>query len=150
MVTSTPFYDPEGTVHVLKAPGVRVVASPEAIDAAEWQDTGSGPDEFEPLVLRFAPDEAFAVGATGVHIDDPHAIAETETAVMALMFPVDEFIVVRRPADRVAGPGRATGLPQGSIAGVPAKLYVDPTGAATVFVMASYLDDLMARLPVPQ
>ena len=36
-------------MHVLKAPGVRVVASPESIDAAEWQDTGPGPDEFEPL-----------------------------------------------------------------------------------------------------
>ena len=25
------------TVHVLKAPGVRVVASPEAIDSADWR-----------------------------------------------------------------------------------------------------------------
>jgi hypothetical protein len=37
---------------------------------------------------------------------------------------------------------------QGSIAGVPAKLYIDTTGAATVFVMAAYLDDFLSRLPV--
>jgi len=64
-------------VHVLRAPGVRVVASPEAIDGATWQDAGPGPEVFEPLILRFAPDEAFAIGATGVRIDDPDAIAES-------------------------------------------------------------------------
>jgi hypothetical protein len=37
---------------------------------------------------------------------------------------------------------------QGAIAGVPAKLYLDSTGAAIVLVLASYLDDLLARLPV--
>ncbi len=61
-------------MHVLRAPGVRVVASPDAIDAAAWQDAGPGADDFEPLILRLAPDEAFAVGATGVHVDDPDAI----------------------------------------------------------------------------
>jgi hypothetical protein len=135
-------------VHVLKAPGVRVVASPESIDAAEWQDTGPGPDEFEPLVLRFAPDEAFAVGATGVELDDPDAIVETELGFTAVMFPVDEFIDVVLP--RIEWPVAPTrpAFCQGSIAGVPAKLYVDSTGAATVFVMGAYLDDFLSRLPM--
>jgi hypothetical protein len=135
-------------VHVLKAPGVRVVASPESIDAAEWQDTGPGPDEFEPLVLRFAPDEAFAVGATGVDLDDPDAIVETELGFTAVMFPVDEFIDVVLP--RIEWPVAPTrpAFCQGSIAGVPAKLYVDSTGAATVFVMGAYLDDFLSRLPM--
>jgi hypothetical protein len=135
-------------VHVLKAPGVRVVASPESIDAAEWQDTGPGPDEFEPLVLRFAPDEAFAVGATGVELDDPDAIVETELGFTAVMFPVNEFIDVVLP--RIEWPVAPTrpAFCQGSIAGVPAKLYVDSTGAATVFVMGAYLDDFLSRLPM--
>jgi hypothetical protein len=135
-------------VHVLKAPGVRVVASPQSIDAAEWQDTGPGPDEFEPLVLRFAPDEAFAVGATGVELDDPDAIVETELGFTAVMFPVDEFIDVVLP--RIEWPVAPTrpAFCQGSIAGVPAKLYVDSTGAATVFVMGAYLDDFLSRLPM--
>jgi hypothetical protein len=136
-------------VHVLRAPGVRVIAAPDAIDGAAWQDAGPGPDDFEPLVLRFAPDEAFAVGATGVHIDDPGAIAEPETGIMALMYPVDEFqsFVVPRIEWRI--PDERPAFTQGSIAGVPAKLYLDSTGAATVFLMASYLDDFLARVQAP-
>jgi hypothetical protein len=135
-------------VHVLRAPGVRVVASPEALDAAEWQDAGPGPDEFEPLILRFAPDEAFAVGATGVHLDDPDAIVEAEVGYTAVMFPVDEFIDVVLP--RIEWPVSPTrpAFCQGSIAGVPSKLYIDTTGAATVFIAGSYVDDFLSRLPV--
>ena len=135
-------------MHVLRAPGVRVVASPEAIDAAAWQDAGPGPDEFEPLILRFAPDEAFAVGATGVHLDDPEAIIEPELGYTAIMFPVDEFIDVVLPRMEWAVAPTRPAFCQGSIAGVPAKLYIDTTGAATVFVMAAYLDDFLSRLPV--
>jgi hypothetical protein len=135
-------------VHVLRAPGVRVVGSPAAIDAAEWQATGPGPDEFEPLVLRFAPDEAFAIGATGIRIGDPDAIAEAEVGFVAIMFPVDEFIDVVLPRIEWPVPPTRPAFTQGAIAGVPAKLYIDTTGAATVFVQAAYLDDLLARLPV--
>ena len=126
----------------------RVVASPEALDAAEWQDAGPGPDEFEPLILRFAPDEAFAVGATGVHVDDPDAIVEAEVGYTAVMFPVDEFIDVVLP--RIEWPVSPTrpAFCQGSIAGVPSKLYLDTTGAATVFIAGSYVDDFLSRLPV--
>ena len=74
-------------------------------------------EDFEPLVLRFAPDEAFAIGATGVRIDDPDAITEAEVGYVAMMFPVDEFIdfVVPRiewpaPADT---PGVRPGLHRG-------------------------------------
>jgi hypothetical protein len=135
-------------VHVLRAPGVRVVASPEALEAAGWQDAGPGPDEFEPLILRFAPDEAFAVGAKGVHLDDPDAIVEPELGYTAVMFPVDEFIDVVLPRMEWALEPTRPAFGQGSIAGVPAKLYIDSTGAATVFVMAAYLDDFLSRLPV--
>jgi hypothetical protein len=124
------------------------VASPEAIDSAAWQDAGPGPEEFEPLILRFARDEAFAVGATGVHIDDPGAIIEPEVGYTAIMVPVDEFIDVVLPRIEWPVPSTRPAFCQGSIAGVPAKLYIDSTGAATVFVMAAYLDDLLSRLPV--
>ena len=135
-------------MHVLRAPGVRVVASVEALDAADWQDAGPGPDDFEPLILRFAPDEAFAVGATGVHVDDPEAIIEPELGYTAIMFPVDEFIDVVLPRMEWAVAPTRPAFGQGSIAGVPAKLYIDSTGAATVFVMGAYLDDFLSRLPV--
>lgn len=135
-------------MHVLRAPGVRVVASPDSLDAADWQDAGPGPDEFEPLILRFAPDEAFGVGATGVHLDDPEAIVEPELGYTAIMFPVDEFIDVVLPRMEWALEPTRPAFGQGSIAGVPAKLYIDSTGAATVFVMGAYLDDFLSRLPV--
>jgi hypothetical protein len=125
------------------------VASPEAIDRATWEDAGPGPDEFEPLLLRFAPDEAFAVGATGVQVADPDAIAEPETGYLALMLPVDEFVDFVLPRIEWPAPITRPAFTQGSIAGVPAKLYIDTTGAATVFVLAAYLDDLLKRLQVP-
>jgi hypothetical protein len=136
-------------VHVLRAPGVRVVATPGAIDGAAWQDAGPGPEDFEPLILRLAPDEALAIGATGVRLDDPDAIAEAEVGYVALMFPVDEFIDHVLPRIEWPAPATRPAFAQGSIAGVPAKLYIDSTGAATVFVLAAYLDDLLTRLPVP-
>ena len=139
-------------MHVLKAPGVRVVASPEAIDSADWQHAGEGLDgfeDFEPLILRFAPDEAFAIGATGVRIDDPDAITVAEVGYVAMMFPVDEFIDFVVPRIEWPAPATRPAFAQGCIAGVPAKLYIDSIGAATVFVLAAYLDDPLTRLPVP-
>ncbi|HEV8281713.1 MAG TPA: hypothetical protein VGQ02_07650 [Candidatus Limnocylindrales bacterium] len=125
---------------------MRVVASPEAIDRAVWHD--EGPEEFEPLVVRLAPDDAFAIGATGVEVDDQHAIVEHEVGFIALMFPADEFVDVVVPRLEWPAPMERPAFAQGAIAGVPAKLYLDSTGAAIVLVLASYLDDLLARLPV--
>lgn len=133
-------------MHALRSPGMRVVASPEAIVRAVWHD--EGPEEFEPLVVRLAPDDAFAIGATGVDVDDPHAIVEREVGFVALMFPVDEFVDVVVPRLEWPAPIERPAFAQGAIAGVPAKLYLDSTGAAIVLVLASYLDDLLARLPV--
>jgi hypothetical protein len=135
-------------VHALRAPGMHVVASPEAIDHALWQDAGPGPDEFEPLVLRLAPDEVFAIGATGVEIGDPDAIVEHEAGYIALMFPADEFVDAVIPHLEWPAPMERPAFAQGAIAGVPAKLHIDSTGAAIVLVLASYLDDLLPRLPV--
>lgn len=137
-------------MHVLRAPGVRVVARPGSLDTATWRDAGPGPDEFEPLVVRFAPDEAFAIGATDVEIDDPDAIVEQEAGFVALMFPADEFIDYLVPHIEWPPPSERPGFAQGTIAGVPTKLYIDSTGAATVFVLASYLDELLGRLRIPQ
>ncbi len=133
-------------MHALKAPGIRVVARPEAIDAAVWVDEGPGPDEFVPLVLRFAPDEAFAVGATGVDVPDPDAIVVEEAGYVALMYPAEEFVAHVVPHIEWPPPRSRPAFAQGTIAGVPAKLYLDPTGAATVFVLAAYVDDLLGRL----
>jgi hypothetical protein len=133
-------------VHALKAPGIRVVAEPHALDAAVWRDAGPGPDEFEPLVVRFAPDEAFAIGATDVELPDPAAIVVDEVGYVAVMFPADEFIDLVVPHIEWPPPDARPAFTQGSIAGVPAKLYLDVTGAATILVQAAYADELIARL----
>lgn len=99
--------------------GLRVVADPAALDAARW----TGADGAEVTVLRFAPDDAFAVGATSVDVADPHAIVEDERGYVggwgsaaALAGHLEWWLPDARPA-----------LAQGSVAGVPAKIWL-PAG----------------------
>lgn len=116
--------------------GLRVVAVAEALDGARW--TGD-----TVTVLRFAPDEALAVGATAVDIDDEHAIIEPESGFVGGwvdLADVSPHIEWPIPTDRPV-------LAQGSIAGVPAKLWL-PTDDGTAFlvVAAAYADELHERL----
>jgi hypothetical protein len=115
--------------------GLRVIASPDALDGARW--TGS------VMVLRFAPDEALAIGAITVDIDDSDAIVERETGfVGARLTTADiERLVAHMDWPLPTEPGA---LAQGKIAGVPAKVLV---GEPSLLLMqASYADDLMSRL----
>jgi hypothetical protein len=114
--------------------GLRVVADRSAVDGARW--TGDA-----VTVLRFAPDEAFAIGATAVAIDDPDAIVEDEAGFVA--GAVDLDVVSARI--EWALPSERPALAQGSIAGVPAKLWLTDEGA-TLVVQAAYAADLLARL----
>jgi hypothetical protein len=115
--------------------GLRVIASPDALDGARW--TGS------VMVLRFAPDEALAIGAITVDIDDSDAIVERETGfVGARLTAADlERLVAHMDWPLPTEPGA---LAQGKIAGVPAKVLV---GEPSLLLMqASYADDLVSRL----
>lgn len=116
--------------------GLRVVATPAALDGARW--SGDGVD-----VLRTAPDEALGLGATGVDVDDPDAIVEPEAGfVVALLDDND----VRRVAAHTDWefPSATGELAQGKVAGVPAKVV---GGRPTLLVTnAAYADDLRERL----
>jgi hypothetical protein len=118
--------------------GLRVVARPGALDAATWE--GDGPI----TVLRVAPDEALAIGASDVEVDDEHAIVEPEPGFSAARLnsagiaSVLAHVEFRLPADRPA-------LAQGKVAGVPVKLLLDGDGAVLV-VQTAYIADLEARL----
>lgn len=114
--------------------GIRVVADAAAVEGARW--TGA-----DVTVLRFAPDEAFAIGAIGVDIDDAGAIVEDEAGFVAGAMSLEAVVphiewslTTERPA-----------LAQGSIAGVPAKLWLTEDGA-TILVQAAYAADLQDRL----
>jgi len=115
--------------------GLRVVADPAALDGAQWHGD-------EVTILRFAPDDAFAIGAEGVELDDPDAIIESEVGFVGTRLPISEVLAhvewslpVERPA-----------LAQGSIANVPAKLWLTDEDDALVLTAAAYADDLMSRL----
>ena len=129
-------------------PGLRVVATPEALDEARWVPG-------DAVVLRFAPDDAFAVGARTVEIDDPDAIVEPEAGFVGAWLTADELrdeVVARiewtLPTERPV-------LAQGTIAGVPAKLWLtngwdaegtDDGDQALLVVQAAYADELRRRL----
>ena len=114
----------------------RVVATPGALDRAEW--AGDDVD-----VVRIAPDEALGIGATGVVVDDPYAISAPEAGfVVALLTDAERASL----ADHVDWPIPSTtgSLAQGKIGGVPARLLV---GSPTLLITnAAYADELRKRL----
>ncbi len=118
--------------------GLRVVADAAALDAARWVGD-------DVIVLRFAPDDALALGARGVDLADEHAIVEAEVGFAGAWLPLE--VVLRHvewplPADRPA-------VAQGSIAGVPGKVWLpgEPAGDGTVLVLTAlaYADELAGR-----
>jgi hypothetical protein len=119
--------------------GLRVVAEAGALDRASWSGEG------RVTLVRFAPDEAFAIGATEVDVDDPDAIVEPEhgfsgaTLDEAALESVLAHVEFSLPAERPA-------LVQGKVAGVPAKLMLRDGGPALLVVQTAYVDDLRARL----
>jgi hypothetical protein len=116
--------------------GVRVVAHPPAIDAARWHG--------DPvLVLRFAPDEAFGVGATAAELDDADAIVEAEAAFVGGVVPLDDL----RRRSEWALPSQRPVLAQGALAGVPVKLWLaTDDGTAFLVAYAASAPELIDRL----
>ena len=119
--------------------GLRVVADAAALDRASWSGDG------EVTVLRTAPDEAFAIGATAVEVDDEDAIVEPEPGFSgtrldsAALESISAHVEFHLPTERPV-------TVQGKVAGVPAKLLLREDGALLV-VQTAYAADLEARLP---
>jgi len=115
--------------------GFRVVAEPAAIDAARWQGDPT-------IVIRSAPDEAFAIGATGVELADPAAIVVEETGFAGTWLTVEAL----EGHVEWALPATRPGLAQGLVAGVPARAWLADEDRALVVVQAAYVAELEARL----
>jgi hypothetical protein len=124
--------------------GLRVVAHPAALDSARW--SGGRPHIGKPVgavtVLRFSPDEAFAVGARDVDIDDENALVFDEAGFVGAWCDEEELWPHIEWAEPVAWPV----LSQGSIAGVPAKLWQSPDDDAQLITAAPYAHELASRL----
>jgi hypothetical protein len=118
-----------------RRPGLRVVADPVALDTARWRGENV-------TVLRLAPDDAFAIGADGVEVDDEHAIVEPEAGFSGAWVAAEDVahhLEWALPEERPA-------LAQGSIAGVPAKLWLSDDGSVLLLTATAYADELAGRL----
>ena len=115
--------------------GLRVIADPAALDAARWHGA-------DITVLRFASDDALAIGAESVDIDDEHAIVESEVGFVGAWLPVD---AVERHVDWPL-PGTRPALAQGLVATVPAKVWLPDDGNVLLLTAAAYADELAGRL----
>jgi len=115
---------------------LHVTATEAALDGARW--VGDDVD-----VVRIAPDEALALGATGVELDDGDAIVEPEAGYSVALLDPSELHVLAAHTDWSL-PEAPGALAQGKIAGVPAKLLV---GSPTLLITATaYAHELAARL----
>jgi hypothetical protein len=115
--------------------GIRVVADPASLDRATWHGD-------DVTVLRFAPDDAFGVGAQAIEVDDEHAIVEDEAGFVGAWLDPDDI----EPHTEWPFPTARPALAQGSIAGVPAKLWLPEDGDALLVTAAAYANELATRL----
>jgi len=117
--------------------GTRVVASPEALDAARWSEG--------TVVLRLAPDDVFAIGAGEIEVADEHAIVVDEAGFVGRWLDEDELHQQVVPHVDWQLPLTRPALAQGLIAGVPAKLWLEDDRALLLCATA-YARELADRL----
>jgi len=118
--------------------GIRVVGSPETLDAIDWPD--------DVAALRLAPDDVFALGAAAVQLSDGNTLVADETGFVGWWLdPAQLFELVEEHVEWELPEARPA-LAQGLVAGVPAKVWVD--GDRALLLCASvYAHELMERLP---
>ncbi|CAN5691864.1 hypothetical protein BH24CHL8_BH24CHL8_11580 [soil metagenome] len=122
-------------------PGVRVVARPEALDAESWGE--------KSVVLRLAPDDTFAIGASQADIAsqlaDEEAIVEPETGFVGIWLTEAELRDLVLPHVEWPLPASRPALAQGLIAGAPAKLWL-VEDRVLLLCAAAYAHELTERL----
>lgn len=121
--------------------GLRVAATPSALDAARWPD--------DALTLRLSPDEALVLTAATTldagALDDPHAIVVCDRSWRGWWLPTaDALDLIERHADWAPADDRPA-FTQGLVAGIPAKLWLGHE-RALVAVAAPYAATFAARL----
>jgi hypothetical protein len=115
--------------------GLRIVAAPDAIDAALAGYAGT--------VLRIAPDDALVLEPSTIAVDDVHAIVEPEHAFVHWRLSPQEFSEIARHIEWPLPPVGHLG--QGLIAGVPAKIVIGHDDVLLI-ASASLAHELMERL----
>lgn len=136
-------------VHVLERfTATRIVALPEALDAARWPDGA--------LALRLAPDEVLVTAVVqATAVDDPHAIVERETGFSSVWLErgaaidfLERECAWELPGTRPGPNGSAAERPafaQGLVAGLPVKVWLEDD--RVLFIVASpFAADFMEAL----
>ncbi|HEY4331688.1 MAG TPA: hypothetical protein VGM78_03925 [Ilumatobacteraceae bacterium] len=119
--------------------GQRIVASPGALDAL---DTAAWPTSV--TVLRFAPDDAFVIGAETLGVSGEHAIVADESGFVGCWLDAAQLAHVAEHIDWPL-PTERPALAQGFVASVPAKLWLIGD-RALLLCAAPYAGELMERL----
>jgi hypothetical protein len=120
--------------------GLRVVADPASLDRMVVAEGA--------VVLRFAPDEVFTMFTKpGREFDEgfPKAIVVREVGFVGCWLTPDELAARVLPHIEWALPVDRPVLVQGLVAGVPAKLWLEP-GRALLLCAAPYAFELAERL----
>jgi len=114
-----------------------IVAAPAALDKATWSA--------ETIVLRIASDEALVTPPIEtLNLDDPYAIIVPEGGFAAAWVTADEASAMLERTCEWELPSQRPAFAQGSVAGVPVKLWLEETRVLFV-VPAPYVHDFEER-----
>jgi hypothetical protein len=118
-------------------PATRIVAKPEALNAASWPA--------DALVLRIAQDEVLVLPPVdSVKLVDEHAIVVTDTGFAGVwLAKVEAEMLLERVCDWEL-PKERPAFAQGAIAGIPAKVWLE-TERVLIMVPAAYTHDFEER-----
>jgi hypothetical protein len=121
-----------------RLPITRVVAKPSALDGLEFlQDS---------IAIRIAPDEMLLVSGPVPHLaGDPHAIIEPDTGFSGMWLPIAQARAFLARTCEWELPRHAPAFAQGSVAGLPVKLWFE-ADRVLFLVPAPYAHDFEERL----
>jgi hypothetical protein len=119
-------------------PATRIVTALPALDAAAWPDGA--------VVLRLAPDEALVFPPVDeVAVSDPHAIVVAEDGFLGAWVAAEEALAFLERACAWELPSARPAFAQGSVAGLPVKLWFE-ADKVLFLVPAPYAADLQERM----
>jgi len=124
-------------VHELKRTQLtRIVADPSALDQAAWHG----------IVLRVAPDEALLLSDETPDVaTDPHSIVQRDDGFSAMWLPMTEARELLAKTCDWELPAQRPAFAQGSVAGLPVKLWFEQD-RVLFLVPAPYAHDFLERV----
>ena len=121
-----------------RLPATRIVATPAALDAAEWPD--------DTLALRLAPDELLVTPPiANPALDDPHAIIIADSGYAGVWLPEAEALAFLERACEWELPTQRPAFTQGAVVGIATKLWFE-AGRVLLIVPAPLIADFEERM----